>query len=118
MAQYSTRLDAAFREMKWISSDGDRNALMGSASKQAAFDPTGSSNDQTLQATTDVQKQAKASLFNTQRMVEESKSIAAATNVRLQDQTEQISGIADNVMRMDDTLGRADRVRGPPPTFL
>lgn len=67
-------------------------------------------NQQALAGALAIQDKSKESLNNTQRMIEASKGIARATNERLEEQTVQIGQITDDVMQIDDTLTRADKL--------
>lgn len=110
--ELSTRVDELSGEVKWAKSEHERNGLFGARPGPDAR-PGGQgqmSNADYLNKAQDVQRKTEQSLQSTAKMVEESKAVAAATGEQLREQRQQIVQITDEVMRMEDSLTRADKL--------
>ena len=57
-----------------------------------------------------LQDKTQQSLFNTKKLVEESKLVGMQTVEELQRQREQLNQVDQDVMRMEDNLDRADKL--------
>lgn len=103
-------------EVKWAKTEQERNGLFGARGPDAdarAGGPGGGgqlSNADYLNKAVDVQKKTEQSLVSTAKMVEQSKEVAIATGEQLREQRQQIVTITDEVMRMEDSLTRADKL--------
>ncbi|OQS05356.1 hypothetical protein THRCLA_20646 [Thraustotheca clavata] len=105
---YTARVEELTREVKWAKSETERNGLFGDAKQNTAKSPTG--NREMLNAAQDLQTKTEISLKNTQKMVDASKDVAMATGEVLREQRNQINAITEEVMRMDDSLLRANKL--------
>lgn len=97
-------------ELKWAKAEKERAGLFGDRSSSFKSDGVGMGNREMLDKSMDVQKKTEQSLMSTQRMVEASKEVAIATGEQLREQRQQIVQITDEVMRMEDSLTRADKL--------
>jgi SNARE protein len=106
-------VDELAGEVKWAKSEHERNGLFGprpggDARAAGAGGPLG--NAEYLGKAVEVQRKTEQSLLSTAKMVEQSKEVAAATGEQLREQRQQIVQITDEVMRMEDSLTRADKL--------
>lgn len=111
--ELSTRVDELSGEVKWAKSEHERNGLFGArpgADARGAAGGAQMSNADYLNKAVDVQCKTEQSLMSTAKMVEQSKEVAAATGEQLREQRQQIVQITDEVMRMEDSLTRADKL--------
>jgi chromosome segregation ATPase len=114
---YESDYAAAEQNLKQI--DADLKALKQEYSRSQLFLGQSSSMNQSatpddgdamLQEAQRLQDKTGASLANTKRMVEESKYTGMQTVEELQRQREQIRDIDNDVNRLEDNLGRADKL--------
>lgn len=111
--ELNTRVEELNGEVKWARSEYERNGLFGDRLAGGPAGALGSgplSNREVLDKALNVQKKTEKSLVNTQKMVQASKEVAVATGEQLREQREQIVTITDDVMRMEDSLARADKL--------
>ncbi|RLN75395.1 hypothetical protein BBJ28_00024210 [Nothophytophthora sp. Chile5] len=109
---------AAFRELsgefRWAKAEQERNGLFGDRPATSAAGARGGTaglgNQDILDRTMNVQTKTEQSLMSTQKMVEQSKDVAAATAEALRGQRDHIVEITDAVMGIEDSLQRADKL--------
>ncbi|DBA03971.1 TPA: hypothetical protein N0F65_010624 [Lagenidium giganteum] len=108
--ELSARVEELSGEVKWAKTENERNGLFGDRSAPGAGGGGPMGNKEMLDKAVDIQKKTEQSLVSTQKMVEASKEVAIATGEQLREQRQQIVNITDEVMRMEDSLTRADKL--------
>lgn len=99
LEQHTKRLAQCLEDLKWVKTADTETTVR-----------SDHTNETTLDVAVQIQGKTQTSLGNTQRLIHESKEIAMATSSRLVEQTHQIGQIQDQVIEIDDTLVRADKL--------
>lgn len=114
LKRYEQTVAELTAEIKNMRSEGNREALFiganGDGGPDGIEDNPVAAGDALLNDASRLQDKTQESLLNTQKMIAESKEVGMGTVEELQRQREQLNNIDKDVMRMENSLDRADKL--------
>jgi len=96
-------------DLKWAESEGERRDLLDGA-RTRETDPNKMDGDTLVKEAKGVQDKTLDALKRTAYTLGETKEVGLATATTLQQQSDQIKGVTEEMMRINDKLKRADKL--------